>query len=107
MGLNKYFCPKCRSVVFSVEVKYEYPDLDELKKLDLMDYSNAYTWICVSLKCCGCGKKIEGIIDSETRKKALKVIESIAENSQSPVEKMGNAMWLKDYYNKHPEDKYL
>lgn len=38
------------------------------------------------------------------RKKALRVIENIAENSPDSVQRLGNSMWLKQYYEKHPAD---
>ena len=42
--------------------------------------------------------------DYPDRKKALRVIADIAENSPDSVQRLGNAMWLKQYYEEHPED---
>lgn len=42
--------------------------------------------------------------DPPDRKKALRVIADIAENSEDGIQRSGNAMWLKQYYEKHPED---
>ena len=42
--------------------------------------------------------------DYPDRKKALRVIEDIAENSPDSVQRLGNSMWLKQYYEKHPAD---
>ena len=41
---------------------------------------------------------------SSDRKKALRVIADIAENSSDKIERLGNTMWLKQYYEEHPED---
>ena len=42
--------------------------------------------------------------DHADRKKALRVIEDIAENSPDSVQRLGNEMWLKQYYEEHPAD---
>ena len=42
--------------------------------------------------------------DLPDRKKALRVIENIAENSPDSVQRLGNTMWLKQYYEAHPAD---
>lgn len=64
--LNNCKCPKCKSENYSIAVKYEYPDLAELESLELMDCTNAYTWIVVTLAYCNCGKKMRRFIDLET-----------------------------------------
>ena len=42
--------------------------------------------------------------DTETRKLALREIHDIAEHAEDRMERLGNSMWLKDWYKKHPED---
>ncbi len=42
--------------------------------------------------------------DYSDRKKALRVIEDIAEKSSDSAYSLGDSMWLKQYYEKHPED---
>lgn len=42
---------------------------------------------------------------SPARKKALRVIADIAENSADRIQRTGNAIWLKQYYERHPEDR--
>ena len=45
--------------------------------------------------------------DAETRKLALKEIHNIAEYHEDRIKRLGNSMWLKDWYKKHPEDLEL
>lgn len=59
-------CRKCRENDFSVKVKYEYPDAQELRELGITDADNAFTWIRVTLKCRSCGKGYKNFIDFET-----------------------------------------
>lgn len=42
--------------------------------------------------------------DYPDRKKALRVIADIAEYSPDSIQRLGNKMWLKQYYAEHPED---
>ena len=42
--------------------------------------------------------------DHPDRKQALRVIADIAKHSADSLQRSGNAMWLKEYYEKHPED---
>ena len=42
--------------------------------------------------------------DYPNRQKALRVIEDIAKSSPDSVQRLGNSMWLKQYYEKHPAD---
>jgi len=42
--------------------------------------------------------------EEKTRKLALKEIHDIAEHDEDRIERLGNSMWLKDWYKKHPED---
>lgn len=51
---------------FSISIKYEYPDKEELKELGFKDISNAFTWITVSLICNNCGMKYKKFIDFES-----------------------------------------
>lgn len=45
--------------------------------------------------------------ETETRKLALKEIHDIAEHHEDSIKRLGNSMWLKDWYKKHPEDLEL
>lgn len=42
--------------------------------------------------------------DYPDRKNALRVIKFIAENSPDSLQRLGNSMWLKQYYEEHPAD---
>lgn len=59
-------CNRCNDDNFSVFIKYEYPDEEELKELGFKDISNAFTWITISLTCNNCGKKYKRFIDFES-----------------------------------------
>lgn len=59
-------CKKCRNRVFSVDIKYEYPDIQELKELGIAEIDNAFTWIWITLECNKCGTKYKNFIDCET-----------------------------------------
>lgn len=59
-------CSRCKGNNFSISIKYEYPDEDELKELGFKDISNAFTWITISLTCNNCGKKYKKFIDFES-----------------------------------------
>ena len=59
-------CRKCRDDSFSVRIKYEYPDVNELKDLGIAELDNAFTWIWVTLECNKCGTKYKNFIDCET-----------------------------------------
>ena len=59
-------CVKCRSENFSVMIKYEYPDVQELQELEVTDIENAFTWIWITLKCNKCGTGYKNFIDCET-----------------------------------------
>lgn len=59
-------CKKCREDSFSVSIKYEYPDIQELKELGITEIDNAFTWIWVTLKCNKCGIRYKNFIDYET-----------------------------------------
>lgn len=59
-------CSRCKDSNFSISIKYEYSDKDELKELGFKDISNAFTWITISLTCNNCGKKYKKFIDFES-----------------------------------------
>lgn len=59
-------CVKCRNKSFSVAIKYEYSDLQELQELEISDIDNAFTWIWITLECNKCGTKYKNFIDCET-----------------------------------------
>lgn len=59
-------CVKCRNESFSVIIKYEYPDTQELKELEISEMENAFTWIWVTLECNNCGTRYKNFIDCET-----------------------------------------
>ena len=59
-------CTKCQSNNFRVNIKYEYPDVNELEKLEIVERDNAFTWIWVALECNECGTRYKKFIDCET-----------------------------------------
>lgn len=59
-------CIKCHYDCFSVNVKYEYPDLQEFEELEITEIDNAFTWIWITLKCNRCGVIYKNFIDYET-----------------------------------------
>ncbi len=59
-------CKKCQSGNFRVEIKYEYPDVNELKNLEITEIDNAFTWIWATLECNECGTRYKNFIDCET-----------------------------------------
>ena len=59
-------CNRCNGDNFSVFIKYEYSEEEELKELGFKDISNAFTWITISLTCNNCGKKYKRFIDFES-----------------------------------------
>lgn len=56
-------CVKCQNESFSVTIKYEYPDDQEL---EIIDIDNAFTWIWITLECNKCGTKYKNFVDCET-----------------------------------------
>ena len=58
-------CPQCLENNFSVNIKYEYPQIGELKELGIEEMDNAFTWIRINLECCKCGKRYNNFIDYE------------------------------------------
>ena len=59
-------CKKCTDNTFSVEIKYEYPDYQELMGLGITEMDNAFTWIWTTLECNQCGKRYNNFVDFET-----------------------------------------
>ena len=59
-------CIKCRNEGFFVTIKYEYPDMQELKELEIIEMDNAFTWIWITLECKNCGIKYKNFVDCET-----------------------------------------
>ena len=59
-------CSKCQNESFSVAIKYEYPDIQELQELEINDTDNAFTWIWIALECNKCGTKYKNFVDCET-----------------------------------------
>ena len=50
-------CKKCLNNDFSICLKYEYPDVQELYEYKINDIGNAYTWVWITIKCNCCGSK--------------------------------------------------
>ncbi len=59
-------CKKCQNSDFSVGIKYEYPNTQGLKELNITEIDNAYTWIWITLECNKCGTKYRDFIDLDT-----------------------------------------
>ena len=59
-------CLKCQNESFSVIAKYEYPDIQELKELEISNMDNAFTWIWITLECNKCGTKYKNFVNCET-----------------------------------------
>lgn len=59
-------CIKCRNESFSVTIKYEYADIQELKELEITEIDNAFTWIWITLECNNCGTRYKNFVDCET-----------------------------------------
>lgn len=59
-------CRKCQERGFSVHIRYEYPDIQELEDLNISEIDNAFTWIWIALECNKCGASYKNFIDYET-----------------------------------------
>ena len=59
-------CKKCRNGGFSVGIKYEYPNIQELEELEITQIDNAFTWIWITLGCNNCGTIYKNFVDCET-----------------------------------------
>ena len=51
--------------VFSINVTYEYPEIEELKELGIEEMNNAFTWIRIALECRSCKKRYNNFVDYE------------------------------------------
>ncbi len=58
-------CKKCAENSFSVGLRYEYPDIQELRNLGVVEVENAFTWIWITLRCNKCGTRYRNFIDFE------------------------------------------
>lgn len=58
-------CKKCGNGGFSVGIKYEYPDIQEMEELEIAEMDNAFTWIWITLECNHCGTKYKNFVDFE------------------------------------------
>lgn len=65
ISTNKLTYKKCNNNNFSISIKYENLDIDELKESKIKNIDNAFTWVWVSLKCNECGTKYNKFIDYE------------------------------------------
>lgn len=59
-------CKNCKNGGFSVGIKFEYPDIQELKDLEITEIDNAFTWIWITLECNNCGTRYKNFVDCET-----------------------------------------
>ena len=66
MQMKPVKCKKCQNGGFSVSIKYEYPDIQELKELEIPEIDNAFTWIWITLGCNKCGTRYKNFVDCET-----------------------------------------
>lgn len=66
MQMKPVKCKKCQNGGFSVGIKYEYPDTQELKELEIPEIDNAFTWIWITLECNKCGTRYKNFVDCET-----------------------------------------
>lgn len=59
-------CPKCSYNHFVVNVKYEYPEIQELYDIGRTEIDNDFSWIWITLECNRCGSKYNNFVDFET-----------------------------------------
>ena len=59
-------CMKCGGEIFSIDLRLEYPDRQELADLGCTNPENAFTWIWISLTCAKCGKRYTDFVSYET-----------------------------------------
>ena len=59
-------CAKCLENNFSITIKYEYPDSQELQELGISEKGNAFTWIWITLTCCSCKMRYGNFVDFDT-----------------------------------------
>lgn len=66
MPIKPLRCKKCLGDIFSVDIRYEYPDIQELKELEIEEIDNAFTWIWSTLECNKCRTRYKNFLDYET-----------------------------------------
>ena len=66
MPMKPVQCKKCRNGDFSLSIRYEYPDTQELNELEIPEIDNAFTWIWITLECNKCGTRYKNFVDCET-----------------------------------------
>lgn len=59
-------CTKCLNEGFSVTIKYEYPNVQDLAELEISEIDNAFTWIWITLECNSCKARYKNFVDYET-----------------------------------------
>lgn len=64
--LKSFDCKKCNTNNYTVKIKYEYSDVQELIEEGIENIDNAYSWIWVALKCNECNSEYRKLIDFET-----------------------------------------
>lgn len=64
--LKKIYCKKCKKSHFKVNIKLEYPPLEELLEDKIYPVDNAFSWIWITLTCCNCKKKYKNYVNEET-----------------------------------------
>ena len=66
LSTRALICQKCHDNGFYVSIKYEYPDEQELRELEISNIENAFSWIWITVECNNCGTKYKNIVDCET-----------------------------------------
>ena len=61
-----HFCKRCSSNNYTIKIKYEYSETNELYEQNIKEKENAFTWIRITLYCNNCHKKYPNFIDIET-----------------------------------------
>lgn len=94
---NNEICSKLLNIVDMIEEK----DADTKRQFfDLMDSENE------DLRSRVAHNILDRMhADRAIRIKALSIIKNRIENTQDSAERMGNQIWLKDYFKDHPEDQ--
>ncbi len=95
---NNKLAERLRVIAF--EIDSEYPELKpNFYQLLFHEKSTVRLWVAHHI--------LEVMnYDDECRRTALKEIKYIVKHDRS-IEGLGNKMWLKEWYKKHPEDKRL
>lgn len=63
--LKEFECERCRRNNYSIAIRYEYPDFQDLREDGIINIDNAFSWIWISLKCNNCGVVYRNLIDFE------------------------------------------